>query len=320
MRADTRATYSERILRVQAHLCEHLDEEIRLDDLAAVACLSPFHFHRIFRGMTGETVGGFVRRLRLQRAASQLKASSRPVTRIALDAGYDSPEGFSRAFREHYGCAPSEWRESQPSRPVGAAAREARVTHLPATPALCLRHVGPYAEIGPVFERLFAWAGRHGLLAAPFAAAGLPDDDPDVTPPEKIRCDAAILLPALPPAMPDDAGEIRAVTLLERDYAVVRHEGPYTLLSDSYAWLCGVWLPQSGREAAAAPSLEFYRNHPPETPPSDSSPISTCRWNHSEVGSRTKACEIITISEQPWRILSTLSRPERFRKPSISAN
>jgi AraC family transcriptional regulator len=67
--------------------------------------------------------------------------------------------------------------------------------------------------------------------------------------------------------MPDGAGEIRAVTLPERDYAVVRHEGPYTLLSDSYAWLCGVWLPQSGREAAAAPSLEFYRNHPPETPP-----------------------------------------------------
>ncbi len=267
MRPETRATYEERILRVQSYLNERLDEDMRLEDLAGVACLSRFHFHRVFRGMTGETVGAYVRRLRMQRAASQLKTSGRPVTDIAFGAGYDSLEGFSRAFHDHYGSAPSAWRETQGPRAPDAKPREVRMVHRPATAAVCLRHVGPYGEIGPVFGRLFEWAGRQGLLAGPFETVGMPHDDPDVTPPEKIRCDAAILLRTLPPGAVTPEGEVRCTTLPERDYAVVRHVGPYERLSDTYAWLCGVWLSHSGREAASAPPLEFYRHHPPQTPP-----------------------------------------------------
>ena len=267
MRPETRATYEERILRAQSYLNERLDEELRLEDLAGVACLSQFHFHRIFRGMTGETVGAYVRRLRMQRAASQLKTSGRPVTDIAFGAGYDSLEGFSRAFHDHYGSAPSAWRETQGPRALDTTPREVRLVHRPATPAVCLRHVGPYGDIGPAFGRLFQWAGQQGLLAGPFETVGMPHDDPDVTPPEKIRCDAAILLRTQPPDATLSAGEIRCTTLPERDYAVVRHIGPYERLSDAYAWLCGVWLSRSGREAASAPPLEFYRNHPPQTPP-----------------------------------------------------
>ena len=263
MRPDTRATYEERILRAQSYLNERLDEELHLDDLARVACLSPFHFHRVFRGMTGETVGAFVRRFRMQRAASQLKSSGKPVTDIAFDAGYDSLEGFSRAFHDHYGSAPSAWRETNAQRAPDATPREVRVIHRDAAEALFLRHVGPYAAIGPVFGRLFEWAGRQGLLAGPFEAVGIPYDDPDVTPPEKIRCDAALLLPKPVQA----SGEVKSVSLPERDYAVVRHTGPYDRLSDTYAWLCGVWLPRSGREAVSAPPIEFYRNYPPQTPP-----------------------------------------------------
>lgn len=267
MRPETRATYEERILRVQSYLNERLDEDIRLEVLAGVACLSPFHFHRIFRGMTGETVGFYVRRLRMQRAASQLKTSGRPVTDIAFDAGYDSLEGFSRAFHDHYGSPPSAWRETQgPPRTEDATPREVRILHRPETAAVCLRHVGPYEKIGPVFGRLFEWAGRQGILAGSFETVGMPYDDPDVTPPEKIRCDAAILVRTMPAAASAPAGEVRCTTLPERDYAVVRHVGPYERLSDAYAWLCGVWLPRSGREAAAAPPMEFYRNHPPQTP------------------------------------------------------
>ena len=266
MRPDTRATYEERILRVQSYLNERLDEEMRLDDLAEIACLSPFHFHRIFRGMTGETVGAFVRRLRMQRAASQLKMSERPVTDIALGAGYDSLEGFSRAFHGHYGSAPSAWRDTQPPRVHDTAPRDVRVVHRMANTSVCVRHVGPYNQIGPAFGCLFEWAGRLGLIRGPVEVVGMPYDDPDVTPPDKIRCDAAILLPAQLPGPTGLGSELRCVALPERDYAVLRHVGPYERLSDDYAWLCGVWLPRSGREAASAPPLEFYRNHPPQTP------------------------------------------------------
>jgi AraC family transcriptional regulator len=73
---------------VLVHIQQHLDEPLRLDELAAIACFSSFHFHRIFRGMVGESVKEYIRRLRLERAASQLRVGKEPVTQIALDAGY----------------------------------------------------------------------------------------------------------------------------------------------------------------------------------------------------------------------------------------
>ena len=263
MRPETRATYEERILRAQSYLNARLDEDLHLEDLARIACLSPFHFHRVFRGMTGETVGAFVRRLRLQQAASQLKSSGRPVTDIAFDAGYVSLEGFSRAFHDHYGSAPSAWRENQERRTPDATPRDVRIVHRAASEVAFIRQSGPYGSIGPVFGRLFEWAGRHGLLRGPVEAVGIPYDDPDVTPPDRIRCDAALILQK--PVQV--TGEVKLMGLPERDYAVLRHTGPYERLSDAYAWLCGVWLPRSGREAASAPPLEFYRNYPPQTPP-----------------------------------------------------
>ena len=222
MRTGTREAYEERILRAQLFLAGNLEEEVRLSDLAGVACLSPYHFHRIFRGMTGETVGAYVRRLRLQRAASQLKISSRPVTEIAFDSGYESLEGFSRAFHERFGCSPSSWRETWRAAEAPAANYDVRIEHRPALPFVFLRHVGPYETIGPVFGRLFGWAARNGILKQPFETAGMPHDDPDVTEPERIRCDAALVLRS--PAPP--SAEVQQAILPERDYAVVRHVGP----------------------------------------------------------------------------------------------
>ena len=60
MKPDTEQTYRKRILRVLVYLQQHLGEELSLEELAAVAQFSPYHFHRIFRGMVGESVGGLV--------------------------------------------------------------------------------------------------------------------------------------------------------------------------------------------------------------------------------------------------------------------
>ena len=80
------------------HIQHHLDEAVSLDELAALAHFSPYHFHRIFRGMVGESVMEHVRRLRLERAAHRLKFSDEPITRIAFEAGYETHEAFTRAF------------------------------------------------------------------------------------------------------------------------------------------------------------------------------------------------------------------------------
>ena len=80
----TRNDYQERILRVMTHVQMHLDESLDLEELARVACFSSFHFHRVFAAMTGETIADHVRRLRLERAALELRAGAKPVIQFAL--------------------------------------------------------------------------------------------------------------------------------------------------------------------------------------------------------------------------------------------
>src|SRR5262245_61340544 len=98
----TTIDYQARINRVLAYVTASLDADLGVEELARVASLSAFHFHRVFRAITGETIGGLNRRLRLERAGRALRRGE-PLIDVALDAGYGSPEAFGRAFREAFG-------------------------------------------------------------------------------------------------------------------------------------------------------------------------------------------------------------------------
>lgn len=106
-----RNQYEERINRVIDHINEHLEDLPDLETLASVAAFSKYHFHRIFSALVGEPLGSYIQRLRLERAAGILNRDpDKPVTEIGMDLGFSSPATFSRAFREHFGASPSEWR------------------------------------------------------------------------------------------------------------------------------------------------------------------------------------------------------------------
>lgn len=109
--ASTRAEYVARINRVQDHIEAHLHETLSLERLASVACFSPFHFHRLFRAMVGETLARYIRRLRLEKAASMLLHQTHlPITEVALTLGFGSSSTFARAFKDHFGVSASAWR------------------------------------------------------------------------------------------------------------------------------------------------------------------------------------------------------------------
>lgn len=110
----SRSEYAARLNRVVDHIEAHLGEELRLDELARVACFSPFHFHRVFAAWTGETLHQHILRLRLERAASQLVHEPRKsVTAIALDCGFGGSAAFARAFRAAYGVSATAWRAGE---------------------------------------------------------------------------------------------------------------------------------------------------------------------------------------------------------------
>ena len=286
MKTPTQRDYEERILRVLVHVQAHLDDALDLEHLARIACFSPYHFHRVFRGMVGEPVKEHVRRLRLERAALRLTQTDQSVIRIALDAGYEAHEAFTRAFRAQFGVPPSRFREQrrealQPATvggvhyaPDGRLDRfrifvsggdsmEVRVEDLRPLRVAFVRHVGPYAEVGKAWERLCAWAGPRGLFGPQARMLGVSHDDPDVTPPDKLRYDACISVADT--VRPE--GDIGIQNVGGGPYAVTTHHGPYERLAETYAVLLGQWLPAHNREPLSLPSLEFYLNSPEHTPP-----------------------------------------------------
>ena len=99
MKPNCAIDHRQRIRRVAAYIDDHLDEKPNLPTLAAVTCLSPFHFQRVYKLLVGETPADTVRRLRLKRAATQIAHGETSVTEAATLAGYGSSQGFCRAFR-----------------------------------------------------------------------------------------------------------------------------------------------------------------------------------------------------------------------------
>src|SRR3984957_8075979 len=104
--------YAQRINQVIDYLRGNLDRQVKLEELAKIACFSEFHFHRIFGAISGETVNNFTNRLRLEKAARLLRYSEQNLTDIALECGFSSSATFSRAFRSGYDTSPSQFRKS----------------------------------------------------------------------------------------------------------------------------------------------------------------------------------------------------------------
>jgi len=110
-KAILRKEYIGRINRVIDFIDENLDISLDLDTLARVANFSRFHFHRLFSALVGETLNSFIKRLRLEKAASMLiKNLSYTITDIAFKVGFNSSAAFSRAFRDYFKISPSQFR------------------------------------------------------------------------------------------------------------------------------------------------------------------------------------------------------------------
>lgn len=286
MRNDTEIDYKEKIVRTLIYIQKHLDETLTLSDLAKVAYTSEFHFHRIFRGIVGEPVMSHVRRLRLERAAYRLKLTKQPVTRIAFDSGYETHESFTRAFSDHFGCPPSVFRNNHRNLQLSKAPSgvhyspdgvveeihmaesvtniDVKIKQIDTMRVAFVRHTGAYNEVGVAWDTLCNWAGPKGLLGnEPFVAVSY--DDPGITPEEKLRYDACIVVDET--VKPE--GEVGVQDIGGGKYAVYRHEGPYHKLSESYALLCGEWLLNQEIKLVDSPAIEFYLNSPMDTAPED---------------------------------------------------
>lgn len=260
-----------------SQILSNLDEPLELERLAKRAALSPLHFHRVFRGLVGETANALHRRLRLERAALVLRSTRKAVTDVAFDAGYETHESFTRAFVEAYGHAPSAFRRR--------AERSSREVLLPAPSGLhfggtafalmkpsqafavekreavrlaVVRHVGSYATIVDAFIRLDQLSRE---LQGPAQLVARYLDDPETVPAKSLRSEAGLVLKARA-RVPKGLHEVR---LPKGRYARATHVGPYSLLGD--AWANFMASVATSRHRIGKEAFEWYTNTPETAAP-----------------------------------------------------
>jgi AraC family transcriptional regulator len=255
--------WAQRIHRTVLHIQANLTEDLDARALAAVAGFSPHHFHRVFRGIMGESVMEYTRRLRLEQAAMRLKYGQKGVLDVAPGVGYRSHEGFTRAFTAHFGVAPMEFRRQEHS-----ASPELPCSTLFQPPVRCLAlwRVGSYAECGAAWERLFAWAARERIpLWHGQPPMGLCYDDPEITDPVRCRYEACVALDgAVDPGPLPEGFRLREIP--NGTYAQTVHQGPYDSIGGAYAALLGRWLSRRSVVLPDEPTVEVYLNSPFDTP------------------------------------------------------
>lgn len=269
----------ERIGRALRYLEEHIDETISLDELAKQSMYAPFHFHHLFKGLVGEGVAEYQRRLKMQRAASMLRHGKTPIIDIALQAGYGSQEAFTRAFKRWSSYTPKQYRTIRPKHNFVSGEQLMNAEHNllkeygltvkikefePITVA-CIRHTGPYTECGDAHNALCYWGGDRGLFNSTPQSYGIPYDEPATVPEDKYRYDACL-------AIPDDMkvdGNAEKKVIPGGRYACIIHKGHYRDLAITYRVLLGEWLPQSGEEIINNPPVQVYLNNIADTKDED---------------------------------------------------
>ena len=197
-----------RVERALELLAVRLDDPPTLAELAAAACVSPFHFHRIWRSMTGETVHRTVERLRMTLAQHRLTGGNATVTEVAMDAGFGTPQSFARAFRRATGLAPTEFLVSGGGRSLAAMDDVPLRVDVRRSGELVVlrREGGAYRELNALYWSLWNWAEEAGRLDGLEGLYGMPLDDPESVAEELLRYDAAIAL-ADPGSPPRRSGE-----------------------------------------------------------------------------------------------------------------
>lgn len=262
MKPSTAHSYGQRIARVVEAILANPGAPHTVESLAAVAHLSPYHFHRIYRALTGESVAATVQRVRLARAAHRLTGAGEPVSAVALDVGYDSPQAFERAFRGFAGVSPSAFharQQSLSSAQTGTGVPHVELIELAPIGVVCLRHDGPVATIGQTFRTLMRTLHAGPTLPGTPDRIGICRGDPELR--DTFRYDAA----AVPPAhgLPPDS--LERARIEGGLYACHRLVGPYALIAPTFEALFGNWLPHSGYAPDDRPALEFYRSPPSPT-------------------------------------------------------
>lgn len=269
--------YRNRINKVIKAIIRNPSGEWTTSALAGLAGISAFHFHRIFRALTGETMFSFLQRRRLLRAIELINEDQFTLTEIALECGFDSSSSLSRAFRKYLGCSPSEYRKlhSSPLLPpphprlAGQEKMPVEIREAPARAALIVERKGMVDQnfnqaATEAFRILVAKIKHADAWHAVRECIGICPDEAGMVPDAEARYQAGFIYESEASIAGD---EVRRVILPAGRWAVSVHQGSYETLWQSWNRFYRDWLPASGHLLRDAAPFEIYLNNKKEVPP-----------------------------------------------------
>jgi AraC family transcriptional regulator len=278
--------YIQRINAVIDHVRENLTEDLSLETLARVAGFSPFHFHRLFKSITAETLNDMVMRLRLERAAALLRSTPElSITDAAFESGFKSVSVFSRVFKRQYGLNARQWDRQSPlknnSKNGQVLASFPRYTleklsdfakqdefevHIRSLPEQRLAYIRVYdsyskfSRVSDAYYSLVRWYQQRDGKLEDTTLYGMSQDDPEVTPLRLCRFDWCLRVPADWQA----EGNVNMMTFPACRVAIIRCLGGIEQEYKALQYLFRYWFPRSRFQPANLPGMEIYRRQTAE--------------------------------------------------------
>jgi AraC family transcriptional regulator len=287
---EIQADYRNRINRVFQFIDEHLESDLSLNTVSQIAFFSPFHFHRVFKFVTGETLNEYVTRRRIEKSALDLLHNNIKATELAHKYGFSDISSFSRAFKKYYGVSPTEFKKDNPNRHSKIRQLKSKngqdypdyekyiciinnlkkwtemnakieIKETPQLNLAAVTHVGVNG-IENAFETLTKWAIPKGLLENPEAKMGrVFYDSFKVTAPDKVRM--SIVLTTNEPF--EAEGEINKLTIDKTKCIVGRFEITPNEFEKSWTSLF-IWMNENGYKKSVENPFEIYHNDYREHP------------------------------------------------------
>ena len=261
------AQYAARFNQVFNYIEKHLDEPLSVEDLSRIAHFSKFHFHRQFSEYCGISVSRYIQLIKLKRASQRLVFNQEErIIDIALDAGFENPESFSRAFKHIFGQTPTAFRQNPawdlwhqhyqfPER-EGVKTMDVKIAHVEPELVAVLEHRGSPALLNDSVRRFIDWRKASGL--SPVATSrtyGIARDNPDTTPATDFRFD---ICGSVTEAVPENSHGVITKLIPGGRCAIVRHLGSHDRIGESVYYLYRQWLPSSGEELRDFPVYFHY--------------------------------------------------------------
>ncbi|MDO6810604.1 AraC family transcriptional regulator [Zobellia galactanivorans] len=281
--------YQNRINRVFQYIDENLDSDLSLNTISDVAFFSPYHFHRVFKFITEETLNEYVTRRRIEKSASDLIHKDIGITELSIKCGFNDNSSFTRAFKKYYGVSPTEFRRQNPNKFSKIRQLKSKngqeypdydkyiciinnlknwikmnakieIKKMPKMDLAYVSSIGPQ-NLGNAYQKLMQWTTPKGLMNEQTKMVTIYHDSFKVTEASKVRMSACIRLNE--PVETD--GEIGLTSIKEGRFIVGSFEIGLNEFEKSWNGLF-IWMNEKGYKKGEGNPFEIYHNNFNEHP------------------------------------------------------